>query len=90
MKKPFLNLMRYGIRRSRWNPLRYIFGEWTTTSNAKKAWKQVKFDVGDISITTEKRNPAVDYLIRKQVEKWWSENPQMSQKLKDAFEKHYD
>ncbi len=90
MKKPYINLMRYSIQRSWWNPLRYILGEWTITSNAKKAWQRLKFDASDIKISSEKRNPVHELIMRKHFEKWWSENPQMSEKLKAQFEKNYE
>jgi hypothetical protein len=84
--------MRYGIKRSKWNPLRYILGEWTTTSNAKKAWKQIKFDASDIEIISQPQfnNDTIKtYLVKKQLEKWWAENPQMSDRLKEMYDKHY-
>ena len=90
MKKPYINLMRYSIKRSWWNPLRYILGEWTTTSNAKKAWKQVKFNASDITISSQKRNPVHTLIMQKELEKWWVENPQMLEKLKTHFEKNYE
>lgn len=47
MKKGYINLMTYPIRRSKWNPLRYILGVWTYTSSAWKYISQQDLDVKD-------------------------------------------
>jgi len=73
MKKPFINLMRYSIERSKWNPLRYLLGKYTVTSNSKKAWKQVKFDASDIRITPEKHSIS-DLIVRKSYAEYLNKN----------------
>ena len=51
-EKPFIRLPIYWIERSKWNPLRYIFGKDRLTSDISKWHKQLKLDVSDITFVT--------------------------------------
>lgn len=50
--KPFINLMQYKVRRHKYNPMRFILGEWYLTSSIQKWVNQQNLDTKDISFTT--------------------------------------
>lgn len=51
--KKFFKLAPFPYKRSKWNPLRYIFGEWTVTFSAQKWVNQQHIDTDDIEILQE-------------------------------------
>lgn len=59
--------MQYKIERSKWNPLRYILGKYTVTHNAKKAWRQLVWDRDDINISTQRKDPVTEAILKREV-----------------------
>ena len=53
-KKPFYRWPIYLIERSRFNPLRYLFGAYYLSNNLKKWSKQISLDTSGITIIPTK------------------------------------
>lgn len=85
MKKPFYRLPIYPIKRSKFNPLRYIFGDHYLSGDVKKYTAQFPLDTSDIAIVPNPDGePVNDFIASKYFEKWQKENREL---IENYFDK---
>lgn len=53
MEKPFFKLAIYPIKRKRWNPMRFLFGEMYLSNNVQKWVNQLDIDAKNIKFVNK-------------------------------------
>lgn len=57
IKKPFINMMTYPVKRHKYNPMRFILGDWYLTHSLQKFVNQQDLDVKYVRLDKLCKNP---------------------------------